>query len=192
MLVSAYRVREMRYVIADAQSVGGDVTLSAGPSWFGARSQNARWSCRLMDGKYPDFEAIMTSYLGDAFEQKSVTVDRDDTLKALKLNSIFQTQVGQGNVHNPVTIEARSGTVSLKSRSSDGDEVTQHLPGMHEVDLDARCAATYLIDALDAFDCDEVTLTICYKNGLNFMSVVTDATDEPDPYGAFQCAATIQ
>lgn len=192
MLVSAYRVREMRYVIADAQSVGGDVTLSAGPSWFGARSQNARWSCRLMEGKFPEFELIVERYLGATLEQKSVTLDRDDTLKALKLNSIFQTRVGEGNVHNPVNIEARTGTISLRSRSSDGDEVSQHLPGMHDGDFDARCTATYLIDALGAFDCDEVTLTVCYLNGANVAIIVNDATVEPSPLGTYQVAATIQ
>lgn len=192
MLVSAYRVREMRYVIADAQSVGGDVTLSAGPSWFGARSQNARWSCRLIDGRFPDFEAIVERYLSDALEHQSVTLDRDDTLKALKLNSIFQTRVGDGNVHNPVSIEARTGTISLRSRSSDGDEVAQHLPGMHDADFDARCTATYLIDALGAFDCDEVTLTVCYINGANVAIIVNDATVEPSPLGTYQVAATIQ
>ena len=192
MLVSAYRIREIRYVIADAQSVGGDVTLSAGPSWFGARSQNARWSCRLNDGKFPNFEQIMESYLGDEFEHKAVTIDREDTVKALKLNSIFETKVGQGNAHNPVTIEARTGTISFRSRSSDGDEVAQHLPGMHDKDFDARCTATYLIDALNAFDCDEVTLTVCYKNGLNIAVVITDATGEPSPLGTYQVAGTIQ
>lgn len=192
MLVSAYRVREMRYVIADAQSVGGDVTLSAGPSWFGARSQNARWSCRLIDGRFPEFESIVERYLSDALEQKSVTLDRDDTIKALKLNSIFQTRVGEGNVHNPVNIEARTGTISLRSRSSDGDEVSQHLPGMHDDDFDARCTATYLIDALGAFDCDEVTLTVCYLNGANVAIIVNDATVEPSPLGTYQVAATIQ
>lgn len=102
------------------------------------------YESKLIDGTYPDYQRAIPAESGFSFE-----TGRAELANAAHHIAIIVEQTGDGRI---ITIDATDGLLSLTGKGGGGeinDEVEAHTEGGA---TQAKCNATFLADALDAFN----------------------------------------
>jgi DNA polymerase-3 subunit beta len=118
---------------------------------------------RLIEGKYPDYKKLLPAN----FETKA-TLTRQDMLEITKVSSLFAREAAGGVT---VTIEESEKTVSIRSIASQVGENTATANADCSGDAVITMNSRYILDGLQAFDGDKVTINV---NGKLDPCVFTD------------------
>lgn len=168
LLVPANTYQELLRVIGDGAS---EVKYSYDEAQIMFEYEGVTIVSRLVDGKYPDYRQLIPKS-----GEVTFTVNRADFINIAKVSSLFAKE-SAGSITLDVDDDAQE--VSIRSIASQVGENTSKaeakVSGSDNVTLNSR----YLIDALNAFNSDEVTFSFSSKTS---PCVITSADDKQTNY----------
>ena len=128
---------------------GPEVELAIGSNHIRAQFDGIRFTSKLIDGRFPDYERVIPSS-----EAATLRADRDVLRAALQRAAILANEKFRG-----VRLELAKGTLKIQANNPDQEEARE------EIELDYAGPAmeigfnvTYLLDALAAVDEDTVEI----------------------------------
>ncbi len=133
-------------------------------------SGNIQLICRLIDAKYPDYEAVIPS------ENPNVlSIAKDDLLAALKRVNIFSNKTT-----NQVAFNLKGSTLHILGQDLDfSNEANETLAcNYNGTDLEIGFNGKFLIDMLNSIDCDNVRFEMSTPSRAGLVLPETQAANE--------------
>ncbi|MBI2013454.1 MAG: DNA polymerase III subunit beta [Candidatus Colwellbacteria bacterium] len=142
------------------------VTLYAEANQVLISAGNVDLISRVIDGKFPDYEAIIPSS-----SETEITLPREELLSALKLASSFTSRIKDVNLRtkNQKTLEVYSGDNSL------GENKYMIACKIKGEDSEITFNLKYILDGVKAQNSDEITLSL---NGNNKPGLIKSPKDD--------------
>ncbi len=152
LIIPAATIQEVLRVVGGAED---DLFMSFDESQVQFNYDNVQIVSRLIDGNYPDYRQLIPADSDTAF-----TVKKEDFINIAKVSSLFAREsAGSITLH----VSEESQEVSIVSIASQVGENTSRagakVTGSGDVTLNSR----YLLDALGAFDSDEISFRFSGK-----------------------------
>ena len=124
---------------------------------------------RLIDGHYPDYRQLIPGDLST-----NLKLNRSDFMKVIKVASLFARESGGG-----ITLMSNKsdGTLSIHSIASELGENTSVVKAEIDNDGEITLNSRYLIEALNAFEEDEITFSF---NGKLSPSIIRPVNSKPN------------
>jgi len=128
---------------------GEEVDLLIGTNHIRAQVGDIRFTSKLIDGRFPDYERVIPKPEGNV-----VRASRDALRHALQRAAILSNEKYRG-----IRLDLAAGQLSLQANNPDQEESHDEL----EVDyagnsMEIGCNVNYLLDALAAVDAEEVEM----------------------------------
>lgn len=168
VLIPSTAMNDLARIIQDGS---GDVEIFIDESQVMFRSDNVELISRLIDGNFPDYKQLIP-----AKGETTLTVSREDFINITKVSSLFARESA-----GSITLEVSEANqeVSIRSIASQvGDNTSKasaKVKGDGEITLNSR----YLLDALNAFKADSITM---YFTGKTSPCVLKSADDKSSDY----------
>lgn len=145
----------------------GTVEIEFGRNHLRLRRDNVTFTSKLIDGKFPDYEAVVP--IG---ADKEVRVSRDDLRAALQRAAILSNEKYRG-----VKIEVEPDRLRIIAHNPEQEEAVEELEARTGVaELGVGFNVGYLLDALGALDGEEVL--ICLRDGQSSCLIRKPETDD--------------
>ncbi len=131
-----------------------EITIQTGERHIRFMFPSLRFSTKLIDGGYPDYMHVIP--VGNS---NQIVVDRLLLLQALRRTSILATS----EKIRSVCLELRSGSgvMRITAHNREREEAEEEIEVRYQGDdLDIGFNAAYLVDVLQALDCEEVTISL--------------------------------
>lgn len=142
------------------------VTLELGRSHVRVRRQDVVFTSNLIDGRFPDYEAVMP-----VGADKQVIVDREPLRDALGRAAILSNEKYRG-----VRLEVGAGQLRVVAHNAEQEEAVEELEAQGNADgLQISFNVNYVLEALGALRGAQVALRL--RDG-NSSCLVSDAVDE--------------
>jgi len=120
---------------------------------------------KLIDGRFPDYEAVIP-----VGAQQQIRLNREVFRSALQRAAILSNEKYRG-----VRLDLRSGAMQIVAHNPQQEEAEEEIEAQHEIEsLTVGFNVTYLMDALDAIDRDEVTLSLRDANSSCLLQAAGD------------------
>lgn len=148
LIVPRKGVLELARMLSDAQD---DVVLSLGRNHVRLVNGNTRFTSKLIDGRFPDYEMVIP-----AGADKQIRVDRGTFMQALQRAAILSNEKYRG-----VRIEASDGSVKILAHNPQHEEAVEVIEA--EMNFDSLAVGfnvNYLLDALTALTSEEVSMEL--------------------------------
>jgi DNA polymerase-3 subunit beta len=134
---------------------GENVALAIGNNHIQANLDGIRFTSKLIDGRFPDYERVIPSA-----EASTLTADRESLRASLQRAAILSNEKYRG-----VRLELGKGTLTIQANNPDQEEARDEL----EVDYRGQAIeigfnVTYLLDALAATDGEQVEIDFVDAN----------------------------
>lgn len=138
-------VQELQRLVTE----DGEVVLAIGSNHVRATIADIRFTSKLIDGRFPDYERVIPKPQGNV-----VKADREILRQALQRASILSNEKYRG-----VRLELADGSLKIQANNPDQEEARDEL----EVDYTGQAMeigfnVTYLLDALAAVSGEQVEL----------------------------------
>jgi DNA polymerase-3 subunit beta len=148
LIVPRKGVMELTRLLDDSSN---EVTLSLGRSHVRLVKDGTMFTSKLIDGRFPDFEAVIP-----AGADKQIIADRTTLTVALQRAAILSNEKYRG-----VRLEASDSSLKIIAHNPQHEEAVEEI----EVELNFDQLAvgfnvTYLLDALTALESDSVSLEL--------------------------------
>jgi DNA polymerase-3 subunit beta len=158
-LETAVEVKEARQIIVPRKGImelqrlldGGEepVTLELGKNHVRVRRADAVFTSKLIDGRFPDYQAVIP-----AQEGRQLTLDRSTFREALQRAAILSSEKVRG-----VKLELAPGTLTIIAHNPEQEEAVEEM----EIEYDGEALAVgfnvqYLQDALAALEGESVLM----------------------------------
>lgn len=148
MIVPRKGVLELARMMGDSDD---EVVLALGRSHVRLAKAGTRFTSKLIDGRFPDYEAVIP-----AGADKQMLVDRDLFTDALQRAAILSNEKYKG-----VRLEANGNLLKIVAHNPQHEEAVEEI----EVELNFESLAvgfnvTYLLDALMALESERVALEL--------------------------------
>ncbi len=148
VIVPRKGVLELGRMMSDGDE---EVTLAIGRSHVRLAKAGTRFTSKLIDGRFPDYEAVIP-----AGADKQILADRELLTDALQRAAILSNEKYKG-----VRLEANGNMLKIVAHNPQHEEAVEEI----EVTLNFESLAvgfnvTYLLDALMALETAEVTLEL--------------------------------
>jgi DNA polymerase-3 subunit beta len=129
---------------------GGDaVDLAIGTNHIRAQVGNIRFTSKLIDGRFPDYERVIPKPEGNV-----VRTSRGPLRQALQRAAILSNEKYRG-----IRLDLAKGQLSLQANNPDQEEAHDELEVDYAGDeMEIGFNVNYLLDALAAVDSEEVEL----------------------------------
>ena len=142
--------------------------ISMGKRYFRVSTPGFRFSCKLIEGKFPDYQRVIPQG-GD----KVLVADRQALKSVIFRASILSEEASNRNVR----LHLEHGSVAVSSHNPEQEQAEDSLEVNYEGEsLQIGCNATYLLDVLNTIPQTEVAMTFSNSNS----SVLIQAKDHPD------------
>ncbi len=143
-----------------------DVELEIGRSHVRLRKTDVSFTSKLIDGRFPDYEAVIP--IG---ADKIVSVNRDDVRAAMQRAAILSNEKYRG-----VKLEVSPNSLKVIAHNPEQEEATEELEVKTTVDnLSVGFNVNYLMDALGSLRGE--TVQICLRDG-NSSCLLRDNDDD--------------
>ena len=134
---------------------GQDIELAIGSNHIRANLDGIRFTSKLIDGRFPDYERVIPSA-----EASTLKADRETLRGALQRAAILSNEKYRG-----VRLELSKGTLRIQANNPDQEEARDEI----EVDyggtaMEIGFNVTYLLDALSAIDGDAIEIDFVDSN----------------------------
>lgn len=144
-------VLELHRLLGAAQ----EVELAIGANHVRANFDGIRFTSKLIDGRFPDYERVIPSS-----EATTLKADRETLRSALQRAAILSNEKYRG-----VRLELGKGTLRIQANNPDQEEARDEI----EVDyagtaMEIGFNVTYLLDALSAIDSEAVEIDFVDAN----------------------------
>lgn len=161
LIVPRKGVLELTRMLTDSED---EVVLSVGRNHVRLIKDGTRFTSKLIDGRFPDYEAVIP-----AGADKQVLVDRETFTRALQRAAILSNEKYRG-----VRLEAAGGSLKIVAHNPQHEEAVEEI----EVEQNFESLAVgfnvnYLLDALMALESERVSLELKDANS----SCLVAATD---------------
>ncbi len=148
LIVPRKGVLELARMMADSDD---EATLALGRSHVRLAKAGTRFTSKLIDGRFPDYEAVIP-----AGADKQILADRALFTDALQRAAILSNEKYKG-----VRLEANGNMLKIIAHNPQHEEAVEEI----EVELNFDSLAvgfnvTYLLDALMALDTDQVSMEL--------------------------------
>ncbi|MCY4009822.1 MAG: DNA polymerase III subunit beta [Anaerolineaceae bacterium] len=153
MVIPARALRELERILVDDDELIG-VSLPDERMLVTFHSKDLQLSSQLLDGKFPDFAAIIP----DDYSTCTV-LDREDLLRACRRSEIFARDSAHSTtlVVQPAEEEGAAGSIVTRGRSSERGDFEGSLPANVDGEtLEISFNVRYLIDVLNILDSEQV------------------------------------
>jgi DNA polymerase-3 subunit beta len=133
----------------------GELSLSIGTNHLRATLDGIRFTSKLIDGRFPDYERVIPSS-----EASTLQADRDALRSTLQRAAILSNEKYRG-----VRLELAKGTLKIQANNPEQEEARDEL----EVDytgpaIEIGFNVTYLLDALAAIEGENVAIDFVDSN----------------------------
>lgn len=127
------------------------VMLSVGRNYLRAQRKNLNLTSKLIDGRFPDYEAVIP-----ISQDKAMTLDRQGFIHSLQRAAILANEKYRG-----VRLESGDGSMRIIAHNPQQEEATEEIEAQHNYDgLVVGFNVNYLLDALHAIDGEQVRLSL--------------------------------
>ena len=127
------------------------VMLSLGRNYLRAQRKNLSLTSKLIDGRFPDYEAVIP-----ISQDKAMTLDRQGFIHSLQRAAILANEKYRG-----VRLESGDGSMRIIAHNPQQEEATEEIEAQHNYDgLVVGFNVNYLLDALQAIDGEQVRLSL--------------------------------
>lgn len=147
---------------------GGDraIELEIGRSHIRMKRDDAMFTSKLIDGRFPDYEAVVP--IG---ADRLVTVDRESLKSALQRAAILSNEKYRG-----VRVEVSPGQLKISAHNPEQEEAQDEIEADTQVsDLAIGFNVNYLLDALSALRDEQVVIQLRDSNS---SALVREASNE--------------
>jgi DNA polymerase-3 subunit beta len=140
-------VLELQRLIAD----GGEVTLAIGTNHLRAELGDIRFTSKLIDGRFPDYERVIP-----AAADVPVVADREDLRRALYRTAILSNEKYRG-----IRLELKPGRLTMQAHNPEQEEAEEEIEVTYEGDdIEIGFNVNYLMDALSALESESIHLMV--------------------------------
>lgn len=158
-------VKEQRQIIVPRKGImelqrlldgeGAEVTLELGKNHVRVRRQDAVFTSKLIDGRFPDYQAVIPSEDG-----QRVALKRGPFREALQRAAILSSEKVRG-----VKLELNSGSLTLVAHNPEQEEAVEEMEVEYEGDaIGVGFNVQYLQEALAALEGEEVVMFLRDSN----------------------------
>ncbi|MBM4195753.1 MAG: DNA polymerase III subunit beta [Gammaproteobacteria bacterium] len=134
---------------------GGDVELAIGSNHIRVEFDGIRFTSKLIDGRFPDYERVIPSS-----NATTLTADRETLRASLQRASILSNEKYRG-----VRLELGKDNLKLQANNPDQEEAREEVEVSYGGDaMEIGFNVTYLLDALGAIDSDSVEIDFVDAN----------------------------
>lgn len=134
---------------------GEDVELAIGSNHIRAKLDGIRFTSKLIDGRFPDYERVIPSE-----KATTLTADRESLRSALQRAAILSNEKYRG-----VRLEIGKGTLQIQANNPDQEEARDEIEVSYDGDaIEIGFNVTYLLDAMAAVDGDQVEIDFVDAN----------------------------
>ncbi|MDX1625416.1 MAG: DNA polymerase III subunit beta [Wenzhouxiangellaceae bacterium] len=127
------------------------VSIALGNNFLRVRRRGVTLTSKLIDGRFPDYEAVIPMS-----QDKAMTLQRQDFIRALQRAAILSNEKYRG-----VRLETQDGSVRIVAHNPQQEEATEQVEVEHNYDsLVVGFNVNYLLDALGAIDGEGVKLAL--------------------------------
>ena len=127
------------------------VTLALGRNHVRLVKDGTKFTSKLIDGRFPDYEAVIP-----VGADKQIMVDRDTFIHALQRAAILSNEKYHG-----VRLEASGGVLKIVAHNPQHEEAVEEIEAEMNFDqLAVGFNVTYLLDALSAIESEQVSLEL--------------------------------
>lgn len=165
MIVPRKGVLELARMLTDGKD---KVTLGIGKNHVRLVKSSLVLTSKLIDGRFPDYQAVIP--LGT---ERNITVDREAFIQALQRASILSNEKYKG-----VRLEAGGKAVKIIAHNPQHEEAEEVLEA--ELNFDKMAVGfnvTYLLDALNALESEQVAMEMRDANSSCLLSAVGSGPD---------------
>jgi DNA polymerase-3 subunit beta len=133
----------------------GSVNLELGPNHVRIRLDNIRFTSKLIDGRFPEYERVIPKE-----SSNELTAERESFRGALQRTAILSNEKYRG-----IRLIIRDSGVVMQAHNPEQEEAEEELEVVYSgEDIEIGFNVNYLLDALGAVDGDEVTLSVLDGN----------------------------
>lgn len=133
----------------------GNLTLELGSNHIRIQLDGIRFTSKLIDGRFPEYERVIPQDTGNA-----LTADRQLFRGALQRTAILSNEKYRG-----IRLIIRDNNVVLQAHNPEQEEAEEELEVSYKGDdIEIGFNVNYLLDALGAIESDEVTLAVVDGN----------------------------
>jgi DNA polymerase-3 subunit beta len=134
---------------------GEEIELAIGSNHIRAQLDGIRFTSKLIDGRFPDYERVIPSA-----EASTMTADRETLRAALQRAAILSNEKYRG-----VRLEFGKNTLRIQANNPDQEEAQDEIEVEYAGEaLEIGFNVTYLLDALAAIDGDVVEIDLVDAN----------------------------
>ncbi len=148
MIVPRKGVMELVRMLAEDKD---NVALSLGRNHVRLVKDGTKFTSKLIDGRFPDYEAVIP-----VGADKQILIDRDTFMHALQRAAILSNEKYRG-----VRLEAAAGVLKIVAHNPQHEEAIEEIEAEMNFDqLAVGFNVTYLLDALTAIESEQVSLEL--------------------------------
>ncbi len=127
------------------------VEIALGGNFLQVRRRGLTLTSKLIDGRFPDYEAVIPMS-----QDKAMIVERADFIRALQRAAILSNEKYRG-----VRIETNSGSLRIVAHNPQQEEATEEVEAEHNYEsLVVGFNVNYLLDALGSIDGEKARLAL--------------------------------
>jgi len=127
------------------------IEVALGESFLQVRRRGLTLTSKLIDGRFPDYEAVIPMN-----QEKAMTLVRADFIRALQRAAILSNEKYRG-----VRVETNTDSLRIVAHNPQQEEATEEIEAEHNYDsLVVGFNVNYLLDALGAIDGDKARLAL--------------------------------
>lgn len=139
-------VTEINRLLDDSDAV---VRLKIGSNHIRVEKDDVRFTCKLVDGKFPDYQRVIPAGLNNV-----VTAQRDELRSALTRTSILSNEKYRG-----IRIQLSPDNIQATAHNPELEEAEENIAVSYGgAELEIGFNVNYIIDALGAIETDSVEL----------------------------------
>ncbi len=165
VIVPRKGVLELARMLTDSKE---KVTFGLGKNHVRLVKTGLVLTSKLIDGRFPDYQAVIP-----VGTERNMTVERGDLIHALQRASILSNEKYKG-----VRLEAGGNVIKIIAHNPQHEEAEEVLEA--ELNFEQMAVGfnvTYLLDALNALESDQVSLDMRDANSSCLLSAVGDGPD---------------
>jgi DNA polymerase-3 subunit beta len=148
LIVPRKGVMELTRMLAEEEE---KVSLSLGRNHVRLVKDGTKFTSKLIDGRFPDYEAVIP-----VGADKQILIDRDTFMHALQRAAILSNEKYRG-----VRLEAAGGVLKIVAHNPQHEEAIEEIEAEMNFDqLAVGFNVTYLLDALTALESEQVSLEL--------------------------------
>jgi DNA polymerase-3 subunit beta len=138
-----------------------DLAIEIGSNHIRITTNELRFTSKLIDGRFPDYQRVIPKDL-----DKRLLINRELLRQALARTSILSNEKYRG-----IRLDISKNNIKIQAHNTDQEEAVEEIDAIFDGDgVVIGFNVTYLLDALNAIDSDEVEVLLSDSNSSALIS----------------------